>query len=82
MNTPSEHDTDAEVEALAALARKLGYTTTDLVIHRLTRIIIRSERYTARRKKRDEQTSYDDTVAEDAAVIALAIQFLKGEKNT
>ena len=66
-----------DIHMLADLARQLGYHTSEQIINRLERMIIRNEAYLSRRAKRGTHTSHDDTTAEDMAVIALVIELLR-----
>lgn len=68
---------DVDIHALAEDARRLGYTSREQVINRLTRRIVRDQSYLERRKSRGTHTSHDDTTAEDAVVLALAIEMLQ-----
>jgi hypothetical protein len=70
-----------DVAQLAREARELGYTSKDLVINRLMRILVRNQGYVKRRVAQGRGTlSHTETTAEDSLVIALAIQMLQEER--
>jgi hypothetical protein len=66
-----------DTHILAEQARRMGYRTSEQIINRLERMIIRNGSYLARRSARGTHTSHDDTTAEDMAVIALVIELLE-----
>jgi hypothetical protein len=69
----------ADIDELAEIARRLGYQSREQVIIHLERQIARDESYLQRRKNRGTHTPTDDAMANDCAVAALLIKFLKGE---
>jgi len=66
-----------DVHTLAEQARRLGYRSSEQIINRLERMIIRNESYLSRRAARGTHTGTDDAIAEDMAVCALVIQLLE-----
>ena len=66
-----------DTHTLAEQARRMGYRSSEQIINRLERMIIRNEAYLARRATRGTHTSHDDTTAEDMTVIALCCELLK-----
>ncbi len=71
-------ETDTTIFAtLADSARQLGYATPEQVVQRLGRIILSNRSYAQSRKRRGLHTAYDDVVAEDTVVLALAMQMVQ-----
>jgi hypothetical protein len=66
-----------DIHTLAEQARRMGYRTSEQIINRLERMIVRNAAYLARRSARGTHTSHDDTTAEDMAVVALIIEILE-----
>jgi hypothetical protein len=66
-----------DTHTLAEQARHMGYRTSEQIINRLERFLIKNEAYLARHKARGTHTSHDDTLAEDCCVIGLCIQLLQ-----
>ena len=72
--------TDVHIQTLAEQARRLGYHTSEQIINRLERMIIRNSAYLSRRAARGTHTPTDDAIAEDCAVAALVIELLQEAK--
>jgi len=72
--------TDVHIQTLAEQARRLGYHTSEQIINRLERMIIRNSAYLSRRAARGTHTPTDDAIAEDMAVCALVIELLQETK--
>jgi hypothetical protein len=66
-----------DIHALADQARRMGYRSSEQIINRLERMIIRNEAYLSRRSARGTHTPTDDAIAEDCAVAALVIELLQ-----
>lgn len=73
----SNADDTTDFEDLVALARQIGFDSTERVTNRLQRIIARNKAYLEYRQKRSRHGVYNETVAEDSAAIAMAIELLR-----
>jgi hypothetical protein len=71
---------NTDVHTLAEQARRMGYRTSEHIINRLERMIVRNEAYLTRRAGRGTHTPTDDAIAEDCAVAALVIELLQEAK--
>jgi hypothetical protein len=68
-----------DVHTLAEQARAMGYVTSEQIINRLHRMIIRNESYLKRRAARGTRTPTDEAISEDSVVAALVIELLQDE---
>jgi hypothetical protein len=66
-----------DTHTLAEQARRMGYRSSEQIINRLERMIVRNEAYLSRRAARGTHTPTDDAIAEDCAVAALVIELLQ-----
>jgi hypothetical protein len=69
---------DIDIGQLAQEARELGYNTKEQVVNRLMRKLARDQGYVKRRIATGRaHLSHTETTAEDALVLALAIEMLQ-----
>jgi len=68
-----------DTHTLAEQARRRGYRSSEQIINRLERMIVRNEAYLSRRAAHGTHTPTDDAIAEDCAVAALVIELLEAK---
>jgi len=68
-----------DTHTLAEQARRMGYRSSEQIINRLERMIVRNAAYLTRRAARGTHTPTDDAIAEDCAVAALVIELLEAK---